>query len=248
MKLKNRGVLNGILFAIFSMLLTYGSIAIAVNESSYSDQAPVFIPIIPTAVPSSTTIALPTTLPTAIPSSTHFPTQSQDDCTYPADWIEIVIQPGDTLESLAQAYQTTSEQLSQGNCLPDSTLIPGDTLLVPPSSLVAATTSSGSPCPYPPGWVPYTVKTNDTLFQISVSFGVTVSELQQANCLGDSTNIRVGSQIYVPDIHINTPQVTNTLPASSTPSPPATKTSVPPSPSPSPTPTSTPSPTTTPGA
>lgn len=48
------------------------------------------------------------------------------------------------------------------------------------------------------GWVLYTVRPNDTLFGLSLLFEVSIADLQFANCLGDSTSIQAGQQLYVP--------------------------------------------------
>ncbi len=63
-----------------------------------------------------------------------------------------------------------------------------------PSSPTATTQSCG---PFD-GWVLYTVRPNDTLFGLSLVLDVTVSDLQYANCLGDTTNIQTGQRIFVP--------------------------------------------------
>jgi len=69
-----------------------------------------------------------------------------------------------------------------------------------------APTTTDSICTPPEGWVSYTVEPNDTLFQIGLDFGVTVAELQEANCLGLSEVIYTGQIIYVPNIPTRTPQ------------------------------------------
>jgi LysM repeat protein len=57
--------------------------------------------------------------------------------------------------------------------------------------------SPPTPCKPPPGWVAYTVKSGDTLFEISQRTNVTVGQLQNANCLPDAT-IRAGQQLFIP--------------------------------------------------
>jgi murein DD-endopeptidase MepM/ murein hydrolase activator NlpD len=44
----------------------------------------------------------------------------------------------------------------------------------------------------------YTIQTGDTLFKVAQSFGLTVAELQQANCIADANQIQVGQVIRVP--------------------------------------------------
>jgi LysM repeat protein len=64
--------------------------------------------------------------------------------------------------------------------------------------------ASPTSCEPPTGWVEYVVQAGDTLFQIGASFGVTVEELQDANCLGTSTVIYVGDVLYVPNVPTRT--------------------------------------------
>jgi len=61
-------------------------------------------------------------------------------------------------------------------------------------------TPSLKTCSQPVGWEVYTVRTGDTLSSIRLAAGVTVAELQEANCLGSSTFIWVGQQLFVPVI------------------------------------------------
>lgn len=54
------------------------------------------------------------------------------------------------------------------------------------------------PCGSPNNWVVYIVQPGDSLFRISQIYGVTVAELQRANCLGTSTTLHTGQILYVP--------------------------------------------------
>jgi LysM repeat protein len=54
-------------------------------------------------------------------------------------------------------------------------------------------------CPLPSGWVPYTVNPTDSLYRLSVIYGVSVDQLLQVNCLGDQTTILPGQVIYMPN-------------------------------------------------
>jgi LysM repeat protein len=58
--------------------------------------------------------------------------------------------------------------------------------------------SPGQSCGPPEGWVSYTVQAGDNLFRLSRELGLTVAQLQSANCLGSSILIRAGDQLYVP--------------------------------------------------
>lgn len=56
----------------------------------------------------------------------------------------------------------------------------------------------------PYGWVPYVVKAGDTWYGISVMSGVSVYQLQAANCL-QGAYLYVGRTIYVPNVPIPSP-------------------------------------------
>lgn len=81
------------------------------------------------------------------------------------------------------------------------------TNLPPPSATVEnilPTLAPTTQCAHPAGWVLYTVLEGDTLFSIGLAYGITVSTLQAANCMGATTFIAVGQQIYVPNVRLST--------------------------------------------
>lgn len=53
-------------------------------------------------------------------------------------------------------------------------------------------------CGRPAGWVNHIVQPGDTLYQLSLEYGVTVTQLQNANCMGASTILHTGQILYVP--------------------------------------------------
>lgn len=82
------------------------------------------------------------------------------------------------------------------------------------------------PCGAPYGWVQYRVKLGDTLFSLSKTYGVSISQLQTANCMGTSQELFAGTLIYVPfAVIVPTSSKTNT--AVPTKSPTSTNTSLP---------------------
>jgi LysM repeat protein len=96
-------------------------------------------------------------------------------------------------------------------------------------------------CGPPSGWVQYTVVAGDNLYRLGIAFGVSVSDLQWANCIGSSTTIRAGSNLWVPNRPTNTSDVTNTI----TPTKTSTNTPLPPTNTSTPTNTATSTPTPT---
>jgi len=57
---------------------------------------------------------------------------------------------------------------------------------------------TGSVCLPPPFWVIYIVKPTDSLVRLSLIYGVSVAQLQRANCLGDQILVRSGEELFVP--------------------------------------------------
>jgi LysM repeat protein len=136
---------------------------------------------------------------------------------------------GDTIEQIAADYQVTQTDLMAGNCLVSTTLLPGTILYIPfptptaspqptkvpqptaPATVTPIPINTIVTCGAPRGWVIYSVQAGDTLYKLSVIFGITINQLQVANCLGSSTNIYTGQRLYVPDNRLNIPTPTRTL-------------------------------------
>jgi LysM repeat protein len=131
----------------------------------------------------------PTTTPTAIPSLVPSPT----NCPPPTGWLPYVVRSGDTLEKIATRYHSSVARLQQANCLLTTDLLPGMVLYVPPLP-----TQTPVSCGRPSGWVVYIIQPGDTLYRLSQAYGISVAELQQANCMGTSTLLHVGQTLYVP--------------------------------------------------
>jgi len=221
-----RQVFSGILLAVLSAGLTLGGFSLAFAEGEAPLPPP---PDTPTAIPTfppTPAIIFPT-LPIPGPTEPPSPTPSLSPtetiappttCPPPFDWIQIVIQAGDSLDSLAQHYGTTPDALIQENCLLSPSLPAGSIFYVPP-----APTQTPVPCGPPAGWIIYRVQAGDNLYRIGLNYGVTVSQLKQANCLGASNIIHIGQPLYVPNVPTRTPAVTATLTEMPTATPTATQ-------------------------
>lgn len=261
---------GGLVLGLLSVVIVIGGISLALAEG-YIPQPP------PTPALTNETEPAPPPAPSEVASpasSSPSPTETitaspipPTNCPPPTGWMLIIVNPGETLEMLAARYHTTPEALRAANCLLSDSLLPGYGLYVPPLPTLTAI-----PCGAPFGWVQIIIQPGDTLFHISQLYGVTVSQLQRANCLGYSTSLIAGGRLWVPNVVTSTPSATpiniefdtvtpipsNTSQPTSTPEPPTvTATDVPPSetlPPPTevppsvtpPLPTVTPSPTETP--
>ena len=94
------------------------------------------------------------------------------------------VKSGDSLYSIAKAYNTTVSELKQLNNLPSTLLSIGQVLRLP-------TTTT------PPTNKTYTVKSGDSLYSIAKAYNTTVSELKQLNNL-PSTLLSIGQVLRLP--------------------------------------------------
>jgi len=109
------------------------------------------------------------------------PAYTNDKLPPPAGWSVYFVQPGETLASIATRYGISSAKLQTANCLLTTELIPGAVIYV----LLCHHTPL--PCGAPHSWIVYIVRPGDTLYRLSIAYGITVADLQRANCLGSST-------------------------------------------------------------
>jgi hypothetical protein len=264
------GVFLGLVTALVASGLVLGSIVLALTEGGVRlalSPVSTSISFISETFPTITSTPLqvetlepgrPTFTPTFIPMPTETATATlpppPSDCPPPEDWVPIILAPGDTLRQLAGMYSASQETLAEANCLITSRLIPGSILYVPRPEPTAAPITCGPPA----GWVFYTVQPSDTLYRLSLTFRVSISDLQLANCMGDNTNIYVGQRIYAPFIPTLIPSPTPTVtvpaptqplpspnpptevPTATDPPPPMATQTLPPTPSPAPTSTAVP--------
>lgn len=159
----------------------------------------------------------------------------------PEGWVTRVVQEGDTLESLARLYGIEPRQLALGNCFPLSKqLTAGEVIFVPPTLAPTETfTPTASTCGAPADWITYTVQTGDSLIGLAEATGVSVDEIQYANCLDDETKILVGQKLRLPKFPVEaTPAISYTPPVVSN-TPTSTEEELTPSPTGTETPTAT---------
>jgi LysM repeat protein len=212
-----RSLLSGLLNALTSTVVVVGAISLALAEGfslsvptpqPVETEPPLVIPVesgqpTPTFPSSNTALAI-------LITSTPVPATS---CPVPPGWNTYLVQPGDTLQALAQAYQISPEIVMQANCLVIQSLLPNTILYLPPSPPTATATVLPSPtrlpCGPPWSWIHYTVRQGDTLFRLSLAYGVSVPDLVFANCL-DSNFIRLGEILFVPNVPTRVPPPTNT--------------------------------------
>jgi len=232
-----RNFLTGIFSALLVSILVIGALSISLAEGRLTiapADTPTSMP-----VPSSTIVVMinaPTDQPGAATATTSVKPSATPliittapaptTCPAPAGWVAYTIQPGDTIDSLAITHMVSAQQIATSNCLISMSIMPGTYIFLPPVAFTATNTlqpvtSTPVPCGPPRGWVHYTVRPGDTLFGLSIDFGVSIAKLQQANCMGTSTLIISGQQLHVPNVPTRTP---TTRPVQKTATPTWTKT------------------------
>jgi LysM repeat protein len=149
----------------------------------------------PTFVPVAPVPTLPP-LPTPVPGGgTGGPVTAP-----PSGTITYTVARGDTLLSIANRNSTTVGALVQLNGITNPNLIfVGQRLLVPggPAPLpqpVAPTT----PPTEPPVQTTYIVKPGDSLYRISLQFGVSIQNIARANNIANFNRIFVGQVLVIP--------------------------------------------------
>jgi LysM repeat protein len=260
-----RQIGGSLLLALFSVALVVGGISLALAESYVPEIPTPTETQLPTSVfnPNATSTVTPTQMAatfTATPPTPSATVPPPSSCLPPAGWIAVSVQPGDTLMTLASRYKSTPESLTAANCLFSSDLPTGSIVYVP-----SVPTQTNVACDPPFGWIRYSVRPGNTLTSLSLAFGVSVTQLQMANCMpANQFNLSTGQVIWVPNVAMRTPRATGTatltpvsiifptLTATPTITPSPTNTPIPtptPTDSPTPSPTATvPSPTTPPTA
>ncbi|HEV3245275.1 MAG TPA: M23 family metallopeptidase, partial [Candidatus Paceibacterota bacterium] len=93
-----------------------------------------------------------------------------------------VVQPGDSLSSIAKLFNISVGTILSANDLPRSAVIqPGDQLVILPITSI-----------------PYTVKKGDTIESIAKAYNADVTEIESYNNVDDSS-LAVGDQILIPN-------------------------------------------------
>ena len=101
------------------------------------------------------------------------------------EYIEYIVQPGDTLFSIARRFGVDMQELAQLNGITDpSTIYVGQRLRIPANATPAREL--------------YRVQPGDTLSSIAQRFGVSLQALMEANGITDPDQIYVGQLLRIP--------------------------------------------------
>ena len=244
-----RQALIGLLAVVISGVVIIGSLILVMNESGLGNVfdpsigetqmavdfaspeagSPVFITSAPgkwTATPTVTSTG--TSTPTATMTPTPSITSTATQCPLPEGWQVIILTESDSLDMLAEEFEKSVEELLTANCLSKPEITSGMSFYIPIIEPVApGKKPTRVTCGPPAGWVVYIVQYGDTLFSLSQAMGVTVYQLQNANCMGSSTLIRTGQKLWVPYVPTSTPTSVPNYTSTSTILPSLTSTSAP---------------------
>ena len=221
-------VIRGIIIVLASFGLVLGGFSLSLTEGNITSslapghtQVTTYPATLQSATPLTNSPTVPfISTPTPSPTLTSNLTASltptlpllPTNCTPPVGWLPYVVQSGDTLEKIAALNQVSILEIQQANCLQiTNRLLPGAVLYVPPvptQTLLSIPSHTPVACGRPRNWIVYIVQPGDTLYRLSLMYGVSVGELQRANCMGSSILLQVGKPIYVPPRVLYTPYPT----------------------------------------
>lgn len=108
------------------------------------------------------------------------------------------VRPGDTLAAIARRFDSTIQSLAEANHIINPNLIyVNQILVIPTNNGGPAPVSTPVPVPTTPGTT-YVVQRGDSLFGISLRFGVSVQAIAQASGITNINLIYVGQTLSIP--------------------------------------------------
>jgi len=193
--------------------------------------APSSTPAKPSPVPPGTTAAepSPTARPTRtpVPRITSVPTGTALATASPTRTATPRRTPSPTAAP-PRATNTPAPTITRTPSPTPTSVPPTPTPFLPGPTVVLATpitpTVAAAACTPPDGWRPYTIRSGENLFRISLRSGVPLAEMQRVNCIVNPANIIAGQVIYVPPAFfyssaptspIQTQDVTSSIPRQS---------------------------------
>jgi len=174
-----RQVLWGIIIALVSIIFILGGVTLSLAEGNALARTPT---LPSTASPTLWIPVIQPVTPTEPPLLPMF-TSTVPTITVPPSLTPL---PPSTTITITQPPNTST---------PTVTRTASKSVTAPPP---ATPTMTATACGAPANWGTYVVKPGDTLYGLSLKFGATVSALQRANCLGESTLLKVGQKLRVP--------------------------------------------------
>ncbi len=132
----------------------------------------------------------------------------------PAPSVMHIVQPGETLESIAQLYGMSVDDLKAQNNLSDdpSSFYVGQLLNVSVDTPTPQPSDTPDAPSTPSAVVIHTVARGETIFRIAKQYGTTVNDIVQANHITNPQLIYAGQELVIPGAEV--PQLALDLPAS----------------------------------
>jgi len=122
----------------------------------------------------------------------------------------IVVQQGDTIDSLVHRYGVPAAAIAEANNLPNGTALrPGQRLVIPKFETTGSTTArAGTVAPQQPAptasaptsQVVHVVEPGETLMALSRKYHKSLSEIAKANNIPAGTMVKVGDRIVIPGV------------------------------------------------
>jgi murein DD-endopeptidase MepM/ murein hydrolase activator NlpD len=124
-----------------------------------------------------------------------------------------VVQSGDSLSAIARRYGITADQIAQANSIADiNRIYVGQRLLIPSGggaasgteSASSAATTSAAASASAASSITHTVRLGDTLYRISLIYGVPVDDIIAANSLSNPNALALGQDLRIPSATTDT--------------------------------------------
>lgn len=194
-----RELFGGLFLAILAAATVIGGLWLAVTETGQTNASATQLAQVTQA--STPTAFIPSSTPQQpIPSQTPVATQA-----VPTDTSTSTVAPSLTNTLAAPTPTDTQPAVPSPTATETATQTSTATASLVPSSTPSQATSTPTLCAPPISWVQYVVVPGDTLFQLSLRYGVSQQQLQSANCLL-SPEIKYGQVLFVPFVASPTPQ------------------------------------------
>ncbi|WP_051541117.1 LysM peptidoglycan-binding domain-containing protein [Caldalkalibacillus mannanilyticus] len=116
--------------------------------------------------------------------------------------IEYHVVLGDSLWSIANQFQTSVDELKEYNSLTGDRILVGQTLLIPPPSPVQALTQTAQAGERSVTYTTHVVQRGDNAWDLSVRYGIPMSELLRENQLTTQSILMIGQALRIPVYHI----------------------------------------------
>ena len=169
----------------------------------------------PTLNPTPSPTAIPTIAPTATPEPTTTPTPTPT----PQNYIVYTVVGGDTIWKISVKYGVTIQEILDTNNLTEtSVLYIGQKLNIPVKNTVPMPSTTPSPLPTPTPvpstptptedvkpyitYITHTVQSGDNAWNLSVKYGIPMTELLQVNKLTMNSVLNLGQKLTIPVHHV----------------------------------------------